>query len=137
MILLDANVLLDLWDCDPIWHSWSMNQMRKLSLVEEFTINQIIYAEVSSRFTSVKVLDERLDALSIRLESIPREAAFWAGKAYAHYRRRGGAKSNVLPDFFIGAHASVLGCPILTRDTQRYKTYFPDVRLIAPPPSLS
>ena len=63
---------------------------------------------------------------------IPRAAAFLAGKAYVQYRRKGGAKANVLPDFFVGAHATVLGCPILTRDTRRYATYFPTVPLIAP-----
>jgi predicted nucleic acid-binding protein len=64
--------------------------------------------------------------------SIPRRAAFLAGKAYRQYRRRGGIKSNVLSDFFIGAHAAVLGCALLTRDRRYYAAYFPTVRLIAP-----
>jgi hypothetical protein len=77
-------------------------------------------------------LDERLDNLGAIVVSIPCKAAFLAGKAYAHYRRQGGTRTNVLPDFFIGAHAAVLGCPLLTRDTRRYAAYFPTVRLIAP-----
>jgi hypothetical protein len=68
----------------------------------------------------------------VEVLNIPRQAAFLAGKAYQQYRRKGGTKGNVLPDFFIGAHAAVLACPILTRDTRRYTTYFPMVRLIAP-----
>jgi predicted nucleic acid-binding protein len=48
------------------------------------------------------------------------------------YRRQGGSKHNVLPDFLIGAHAQTLGCPLLTRDTRKYSTYFPAVPLIAP-----
>jgi predicted nucleic acid-binding protein len=39
---------------------------------------------------------------------------------------------NVLSDFFIGAHASVLDCAIVTRDARRYRTYFPRVRLVTP-----
>ena len=66
------------------------------------------------------------------VENLQRSAAFLAGKAYLQYRSQGGTKGNVLPDFFIGAHAAVLACPILTRDTRRYTTYFPMVRLIAP-----
>lgn len=132
MILIDANVILDVWDRDPVWYAWSRDQMRKLSTMGELAINQIIYAEISARFGTSDSLDEKLDDLGVIVESIPRKAAFLAGKAYLRYRRLGGMKTNILSDFFIGAHALVLGCPLLTRDTSRYSTYFPMVRLIAP-----
>jgi predicted nucleic acid-binding protein len=132
MILLDSNVILDVWDRDPVWYIWSRDQLRNISLLDELAINPIIYAEISARFATSAILDERLADLGILVVGIPRRAAFRAGKAYAQYRRQGGTKSNVLPDFFIGAHAAVLGCPLLTRDTRRYAAYFPSVRLIAP-----
>jgi predicted nucleic acid-binding protein len=69
---------------------------------------------------------------SLTLETIPREALFLAGKVFLDYRRRKGSKLQVLPDFYIGAHAAVNGYPILTRDVARYRGYFPTVRLIAP-----
>ena len=62
----------------------------------------------------------------------PREALFSAGKAHRRYRSRGGTRTGVLPDFFIGAHAAVMGWPLLTRDARRYRTYFPALDLIAP-----
>jgi predicted nucleic acid-binding protein len=136
MILLDANVILDVWDRDPVWYAWSRDQMRKLSTIEELAINPIVYAEVSARFATSASLDEKLQSLGVIFESIPRKAAFLAGKAFVQYRRQRGTKSNVLPDFFVGAHAAVLGCPILTRDTRRYIAYFPTVRLIAPEPRI-
>ena len=40
--------------------------------------------------------------------------------------------TNVLGDFFIGAHAAVSGLPLLTRDTRRFKNYFPSVLLVSP-----
>jgi predicted nucleic acid-binding protein len=131
-ILLDANVILDIWDIDPVWHVWSKAQLRKNSLLYELAINPIIYAEISARFATSPALDEKLTDLAIIVTSIPRRAAFLAGKAFVQYRRLGGTKGNVLPDFFIGAHAAVLGCPLLTRDTRRYARYFPTVPLIAP-----
>ncbi len=71
-------------------------------------------------------------------EPIPYDAAFLAGKAFFAYRRRGGTKSLPLPDFFIGAHAAVAGYSLLTRDSARYRTYFPKLSLIAPDgPSIS
>jgi predicted nucleic acid-binding protein len=132
MILLDANVVLDVWNPDPTWQAWSSNQLRILSVLHELTINPIVYAEISVSFATPTALDEKLEDLGIIVEDIPRRAAFLAGKAYVHYRRKGGTKSNVLADFFIGAHAAALGCPLLTRDTRRYSAYFPSVRLIAP-----
>jgi predicted nucleic acid-binding protein len=132
MILLDANVLLDIWDRDPAWHAWSSGQLRTLSMLHELAINPIVYAEISTRFASAASLDKRLEELGVEVLPLPRDAAFLAGKALVEYRRRGGQKSHVLADFFIGAHATVLRCALVTRDTRRYVRYFPTVRLIAP-----
>jgi predicted nucleic acid-binding protein len=132
MILLDANVILDIFDDDPLWYGWSNHQLRSQSLLHELAINPIVYAEISPRFATSDALDERLTDLAVTVVSIPRPAAFLAGQAFLQYRRRGGIKGNVLPDFFVGAHAAVLGCSLLTRDRRRYAAYFPNVRLIAP-----
>jgi predicted nucleic acid-binding protein len=132
MILLDANVILDIWDDDPVWYTWSSEQVRMLSFVDELAIDPIVYAEISPRFSTSAHLDEKLEDLGVIVIGIPRRAAFLAGKAYVQYRRQSGTKSNVLPDFFIGAHAAVLGCSLLTRDTRRYSAYFPMVNLITP-----
>ena len=132
MILLDSNVLPDLWGDDPIWYEWSSRRMREQFLIHELAINPVIYAEISVRFTTSVVLDKRLDELGVNVVGISRSAAFLAGKAYAQYRRQGGTKGSVLADFFIGAHALVLGCSLLTRNTRRYRAYFPGLRLIAP-----
>lgn len=95
-------------------------------------INPIIYAELSTTFSTVEALDSTLDDLGLALIELPRPALFLAGKAFVRYRRQGDGKSNVLGDFFIGARAAVSGYPILTRDTRRYTAYFPSVKLIGP-----
>jgi predicted nucleic acid-binding protein len=132
MVLIDSNILFDIWDRDPVWSVWSTEQLRTLSGLHEFAIDPVIYAEVSARFNTRGRLDERLADLQVVVREIPRDAAFLAGKAYVQYRRQGGTKNNVLPDFFIAAHAAVLGCPLLTRDTRNCTAYFPRVQLIAP-----
>lgn len=95
-------------------------------------INSIVYAEVSVDFDSIEELDEALADAELRRESLPFDAGFLAGKAYVTYRRRGGARSSPLADFYIGAHAAIAGHRLLTRDANRYRTYFPTVPLIAP-----
>jgi predicted nucleic acid-binding protein len=132
MILLDANILFDIWDPDPVWCAWSTRQLKAQSQMHDLAINPIVYSEISVSFAGQTEVDDRLEAMEIGVLDIPRAAAFLAGKAYVHFRRKGGTKTNVLPDFFVGAHAAVLGCSLLTRDTRRYSTYFPTVRLISP-----
>lgn len=132
MVLVDTNVLVDVLERDPQWFDWSIGQMRYLSMTHPLAINAVIYAELASTYSSSAILDEKIATMNLFFENIPRNAAFLAGKAYVLYRRQRGTKGNVLSDFFIGAHAAVLGCPLLTRDTRRYAAYFPTVRLIAP-----
>jgi predicted nucleic acid-binding protein len=132
MVFVDSNIIFDMWDHDPVWEPWSRSQFLRLSLLEETAINPIIFGELASRFGNRANLDQALESLRLILIGIPREAAFLAGKAFVEYRKRGGMKTGVLPDFFIGAHAAVMSATLLTRDVMRYKTYFPSVRLITP-----
>ena len=132
MLLVDTNVLVDVLEDDPEWADWSVGQLRAHSQVHELLINPVIYAELSLTFESVRALDQVIESLDLVLHDIPRPALFLAGKAFIKYRRGGGGKANVLADFFIGAHAAVLGCGVLTRDARRYKNYFPTVPLVIP-----
>lgn len=131
-MLVDTNVLVDVLEDDPEWADWSVTQLRALSKIHRLAINPVIYAELSLTFSTVEALDDVLDSMQLAVLDIPRPALFLAGKAYAQYRRNGGVKHNVLADFFIGAHAAVSHVPILTRDTRRYRSYFPTVQLVAP-----
>jgi predicted nucleic acid-binding protein len=132
VVLVDTNVLVDVLQDDPTWANWSVQQLRAQSQVHELVINPVVYSELSLTFDSVTDLDEAVDGMDLKFQEPPRPALFLAGKAYLKYRRAGGQKSNVLADFFIGAHAAVLGCAILTRDGRRYRNYFPRVALITP-----
>jgi len=132
MLLVDTNVLIDVLEDDPQWADWSIQQLRAQSKVHPLAINPVIYAELSLTFSTVESLDKTVEEMELLLQEIPRPALFLAGKAFIRYRRDGGAKTNVLADFFVGAHAAVAGCPVLTRDPRRYRSYFPSVTIIAP-----
>jgi predicted nucleic acid-binding protein len=132
VLLVDTNVLIDVLEDDPVWADWSVRQLRAQAQVHELTINPVIYAELSLVFESVDALDDAVSKMSLPFHEIPRAALFLAGRAFVKYRRAGGNRSNVLADFFIGAHAAVAGCGILTRDAGRYASYFPRVPLVTP-----
>ena len=132
-LLLDSNVLLDIFTGDPRWAEWSVEQIQPFADRPGYLfINGVIYAEISARAQSQKDLDSDIAGLGIRAIEPGRTALFKAGQAFAAYRDRGGPRSAILPDFIIGAHAAELGIRLVTRDPQRYRTYFPDLELIAP-----
>ncbi len=131
-VLVDSNILLDVATNDPVWSDWSGRTLERAADEAILVINPLVYAEVSIGFPAIEDLDAALPADLYRREDLPYEAGFLAGKCFLRYRRGGGAKRSPLPDFYIGAHAAVAGYRLLTRDASRYRTYFPNLVLIAP-----
>jgi hypothetical protein len=132
MLLVDTNVLIDVFEHAAPWWEWSSNQLRLQSRMHELAINPVIYAEVSPSFNSPAQLDDGLDDMEMSYRELPRDALFLAGHIHRRYRQVGGLREQILADFLIGAHAMVLGCGILTRDARRYRSYFPRVPLVTP-----
>ncbi|MFN2425591.1 MAG: type II toxin-antitoxin system VapC family toxin [Candidatus Binatia bacterium] len=131
-VLVDSNVVLDVLTEDPQWFAWSADALAAQANRDVLAINPIIYAEVSAGFARIEDLDAAIPSPTFHRLALPWDAAFLAAKCFLTYRKRGGARSSTLPDFFIGAHASVSGMTLLTRDAARYRTYFPKLRLVAP-----
>ena len=131
-VLVDSNVLLDILTEDPSWYKPSAAALSRVAERADTAVNPIIYAEISVGFESLEELDEAIPARYFKRLSLPWEAAFLAGKCFVQYRRSSGAKRAPLPDFYIGAHAEVMGYELLTRDQSRYQTYFPSLQVIVP-----
>ncbi|BDM80924.1 type II toxin-antitoxin system VapC family toxin [Acaryochloris marina] len=131
-ILVDSCVLLDLFTDDPNWAEWSESILEKCSLTNTLYINSIVYTEISMGFEKIEELESAIEVLHLKVLEMPREALFLTGKVFLQYRKNKGTKTSPLPDFFIGAHASVSQFDLITRDVSKYKTYFPQVALIHP-----
>ena len=130
--LVDSNVLLDIFTQDPEWAQWSADRLAEALDQGPVVINQVVYGEVSLRFSAIEDLDAVLTPDRFVRATLPWAAAFLAARCFRTYRGRGGTRTSTLPDFLIGAHAAVLGLTLLTRDTARYRTYFPSLQLVAP-----
>jgi predicted nucleic acid-binding protein len=131
-ILVDSNVILDVFLDDPNWGDWSEVRLAKHSQQSTLFINAIIYSEISIGFERIEDLELAVASAGFQMLEIPKEALFLAGKAFLKYRQRKGSKRTPLPDFYIGAQAAVLNMELITRDVSRYRSYFPTVSLIAP-----
>jgi predicted nucleic acid-binding protein len=132
IVLVDSNVILDVFTENPEWYGWSAEALSECADKAVLAVNPIIYAEVSLRFTTIEELEDSLPAEFFRRLSLPWEAAFLAAKCFAKYKKVGGKKTSPLPDFYIGAHAAVSDMTLLTRDRRRFRTYFPKLNIIAP-----
>lgn len=131
-VMVDSNVSLDVATNDPTWGEWSSATLERIADRAILVMNPLIYAQVSIGFDAIEDLEAALPGDLYRREALPYEAGFLAGKCFRRYRRSGGLGRSPLPDFYIGAHAAVAGYSLLTRDATRYRTYFPDLPLIAP-----
>jgi hypothetical protein len=130
--LVDTNVLLDVVEEDAAWFEWSRQKLADAADEGLVVVNQVVYAELSAGYETIEALDAVLDREQFSRESLPWDAAFAAGLAYVSYRQRGGRRPTPLPDFFIGAHASVRGYRLLTRDRGYYASYFPKLEIVSP-----
>ncbi len=131
-ILVDSCVVSDLSDPDNEFFAWSADALASLEHDNKLIINPIIYSECSIGYETIEEIDTLIASLGLDIDQIPKESLFFAGKAFLLYKKRNGAKANVLPDFFIGAHAAVCDYTLVTRDKGRFSTYFPKVKLIMP-----
>lgn len=130
--LVDTNILVDLAMVSSDWHGWSRRKLLDVFKDGPVLINPIIYSEFSVRYDDVDEVDQLLPQDEFRRENLPWPAAFAAAAAFRLYRRAGGGRERILPDFLIGAHAAIRGYRILTRDPAGYRSYFPLVELITP-----
>jgi predicted nucleic acid-binding protein len=130
-VFVDSSVLLDVFTEDQRWLDWSQAQLTLAAQRGAIIVNAVILAEIAPRFSRVEDLRSALPSMAV-VEEIPTGAAFLAGHAHASYRRAGGTREAILPDFLIGAHAAVTARPLLTRDPRRVATHIPGTQLISP-----
>lgn len=134
MTFIDTNVIIDVFQGDPVWADWSLDRLEDATAATPATINAVVIAELSPNFETLAELETKLESVALVVAPLEADAAFMAGRAYARYRRDRPetAPIRVLPDFMIGAHALMLGLPLLTRDPVFYRRYFPELELITP-----
>ena len=114
------------------WVEWAERALASGRVCDKLASNHVVFAELAATYRSVDAVSGILEGFDIALLPLTREAAFRGGVAHAHYRSAGGQRGAILADFLIGGHASVLGATLLTRDRQRFATYFPELTLITP-----
>jgi hypothetical protein len=96
-VLVDSNVILDVYTDDAVWAEWSESVLNRYHIDYNLYINPIIYAEISIGFDRIEALESAIVLSGFKFLPLPKEALFLAGKAFLQYRRRRGNKSSPLP----------------------------------------
>lgn len=131
-VLVDTNVWVDCIDKNSPWHDWAIDKLQVCSEKSPLHVNLIIYTELLVPGPDVAALDELLDVYDTLRTPLPWACAALAAKAFALYRRQGGARLLPMPDFYIGAHAAVSNLTVLTRDLAGYRSYFSRLAVVGP-----
>ncbi len=139
MILLDTNVLIYAFDPDSPFCNWARETIADAVAGNGASINAVSLAEICVGDADPPTAADRIRSWGVEILDVPAAAADECAKAYRRYRQRRVSQSDVpvpimpLPDFFIGAHAKIMGWELATADQGRFHTYFPSVSLKMPP----
>lgn len=138
MILLDTNVVIYGSDPSSPHFAWARETIAEAVGGDGACINAVSLAEICVGDTEPESVADRIRSWGLEILDVPAAAAPVCSRSYLAYRERRLQESGKdsprmpLPDFFIGAHASVMGWPLATADSRRFATYFPDVVLATP-----
>ena len=138
MILVDSNVIIDIRSASSPFRAWAEELLADALAAEGIALNAIVLAELSVGRIEPEALVAELRSAGVLILDLPAAASVICAQAYTQYRaaRRDSGGGNApplpLPDFFIGAHAELMGWKLATRDVDRYRVYFPKVELITP-----
>jgi predicted nucleic acid-binding protein len=139
MILLDTNILIYAFDHDSPFRNWARETIADAVSASGASINAVSLAEICVGDADPPTAADRIRSWGVEILDVPAAAADECAKAYRRYRQRRVSQSDVpvptmpLPDFFIGAHAKIMGWELATADQGRFHTYFPSVSLKMPP----
>jgi predicted nucleic acid-binding protein len=138
VILLDTNIVIDAHDRRSRFRASSSALIAEAVVTGGAAINVVALAELCAGQKDPEAIEAELRAEGVSILDLPTATAPICGRAYRRYRlarkKSGGSTAlpTPLPDFFIGAHAELMGWSLATRDTERYRFYFPHVKLLEP-----
>lgn len=134
--MIDTNIVIDAHDTQSPFRSASSSLIADAVATDGAALNAVVFAELCVGQDNAENLASVLRTEGLEILDLPAAASPICARAYTKYRAArknsgGGEAPQVpLPDFFIGAHAELMGWKLATRDTERYRLYFPSVQLL-------
>lgn len=129
---LDTSVLILLLRREPGWEAWKQC-LDQAAREGALLLSPIAFAEFSIAYPGPEAAMADVERLGISYDPISPAAAHAAGQVFLRYRREGGPRAHLIPDFLIAAHAEVQADRLAAIDRGYLRRYFPNLRLLTPP----
>ena len=130
-LALDTSVLLAIFRGEEEGEVW-LETLIAARPVHRLVVCDVVYAELAPAFATQGDLDVALGRLGAILDPVLEDAAWRAGRTFCSYRREGGPREHLIPDFLIAAHAITQADRLAATDRGYLRRYFPDLELIGP-----
>ena len=128
---LDSSVLILLLRKQAGWEAWR-DRLQQAASEGELIVSPVAFAEFSLAYSTLDAARADLERLHIYYEPIEPAAAYLAGQVFLRYRREGGPRQQLMPDFLLAAHASVQADRLAAIDRGYLRPYFPTLTLLTP-----
>ena len=129
---VDTSVILDILTGDPTFAEMSEAALRRARVEGKLIVCECVIAEVFPALNDRDRLGQLLGDWQLELLPTGLEGAVLAGEYFSAYLLRGGTARRVIPDFLIGAHASVAADRLLARDRGYLRDYFTSLVVLDP-----
>lgn len=130
-IAIDTSVLLAIFKGEPSGEKW-LDVLQSAAASGALVVSSVVYAEVRSFFPSDAACRSALGALDVTYSPLSEESAALAGRLFRVYRKEGGPRTTILPDFLVAAQAATQATALATEDRGYLRAYFPRIRLLVP-----
>lgn len=137
---IDTSVVLDVVLEDPTFKDASLTALKAARDAGRLIACPVVWAEVRATLKNPETVGELFGQAGIVFDPFDQASAELAGDLWRAYRRAGGTREHLIPDFLVGAHARARGARLLARDRGFFRKYFTGLTVIEPagqqPPAL-
>jgi predicted nucleic acid-binding protein len=130
-VAVDTSVLLAIFKGESTGERW-LECLQTAAEAASLLVSSVVFAEIRSFFASDTACRNALRELDLRHSALSEEAANLAGRIFRYYRKEGGPRTTILPDFLVAAHAATQADSLATDDRGYVHAYFPQIRILSP-----
>lgn len=128
---LDSSVLWAIILEEPGYERW-LEALMLAASEGPLVISPVAFAELAPSTANETELTALLARLAIIYDPITPAAAHLAGLTFKQYRKAGGPRQHLVPDFLIAAHAQTQADRLAAIDRGYLRQWFPGLLLLGP-----
>jgi predicted nucleic acid-binding protein len=128
---VDTSVLVAIAKAEPNARQWA-DLLAEAQADGDLVVCDVVAAEFFALLMDRAKFARTFIGLGIAFSPTTLESAQLAGRLFRQYRRLGGPRDHLVPDFLIGAHAQRQADQIAAIDRGNLRRYFPRLKVLKP-----